>query len=129
MALALAAACAGKALAISKKHRPAPENMKIAEERLKVLVRRALERADADARFFEQFTHHRDAGSAQELLEADAMSQSLAHELAGVLDEVEPTIHPVVASDIAAARTLLAAASAVEERIQAENERDAGRAR
>jgi formiminotetrahydrofolate cyclodeaminase len=123
--LAFAAACAGKALAISEKHRPAEGNVKAAEEQLVVLVRRALERADADARFFAEFTHHKDVASTKELLEADEVSRSLAQELAEVLNEIEPTIHPVVAADIAAARTLLSAVSAIEERIQAENQRDA----
>jgi hypothetical protein len=41
--------------------------------------------------------------------------------LGTLLDEVEPTIHPIVATDIAAARLLLSAAAAIEERVQAEN--------
>lgn len=122
--LGFAAACAGKALAISRRHRQADDIVLAAEQRLVVLVRRALERADADARFFEEFTHHKDSRRAKELLDSDELSQSLAQELGRVLDEIEPTIHPVVAADIAAARTLLAAASAIEDRIQAENQRD-----
>ena len=65
--------------------------------------------------------HHKSAQTAGELLCADEKSRSLAHELGDVLDEVEPTIHPVVTSDIAAARLLLSAAAAIEARIQAEN--------
>jgi len=121
VALAFGAACAGKALAISRKHHSASGSFKGAEQRVADLIRRSLERADADARYFEEFIHHKSAQAAGELLCADEKSQCLAHELGEVLDEIEPTIDPVVATDIAAARLLLSAATAIEARIQAEN--------
>jgi formiminotetrahydrofolate cyclodeaminase len=69
VALSFAAACAGKALAISRKHRP--ESSQGAEQRAADLIRRSLERADADAKHFEEFIHHKSAQAANELLCAD----------------------------------------------------------
>jgi formiminotetrahydrofolate cyclodeaminase len=123
--LAFAAACAGKALAISRKHRPAADDVNAAERRLKEIVRASLERADADAALFESFIHHKTQQSAQALLRADETAQGLSRELSTVLDKIEPTIHPVVAGDIAAARALLLAAGLVESRIRSENQRAA----
>jgi hypothetical protein len=124
-ALAFAAACAGKALAISRKHRPADEVTRTAEERLGQLVGLALRSADIDSALFERFLHEKSAQSAAELLRADAASQALARELDTLLNEIDGTIHPVVAGDIAAARVLLSAASLIQARIRAENQRAA----
>jgi formiminotetrahydrofolate cyclodeaminase len=123
--LAFAAACAGKALAISRKHRPAEDYMNTAEKRLGEIVRSSLERADADASLFESFIHHKDRKAAEALVRADEAAQALSRELAAVLDEIGAAIHPVVAADIAAARMLLSAASQIEARIRAENQQAA----
>jgi formiminotetrahydrofolate cyclodeaminase len=123
--LAFAAACAGKALAISRKHRPAEDYVNAAEKRLADIVRASLERADADGKYFESFIHTKDRKAADALLQADEAAQSLTRELTTVLDEIAGTIHPVVAGDIAAARALLGAASVVQERIRAENQKAA----
>jgi formiminotetrahydrofolate cyclodeaminase len=123
--MAFAAACAGKALAISRKHRPAEDYVNAAELRLKEIVRASLERADADATLFENFIHHKNQQTAQALLRADEAAQGLSRELSEVLDKIGPTIHPVVAGDIAAARALLSAASQVESRIRGENQKAA----
>lgn len=123
--LAFAAACAGKALAISRRHRPANEALRAAEARIATLVRRSLERADADAALFEKFIHDKSSAAAAELLRADASSQALGRELDGILDEIDPAIHPVVAGDMAAARALLSAAGLIQARIRAENQRAA----
>jgi formiminotetrahydrofolate cyclodeaminase len=123
--LAFAAACAGKALAISRKHRPAEVYMNAAEKRLADIVRSSLERADADASLFESFIHHKDREAAEALVRADEATQALSRELAAVLDEIGSAVHPVVAGDIAAARVLLSAASQIEARIRAENQQAA----
>jgi formiminotetrahydrofolate cyclodeaminase len=123
--MAFAAACAGKALAISRKHRPAGEDMNAAEQRLADIVRLSLERADADAKLFESFIHHKNQQTAHALLRADEAAQGLTRELNTLLDKIEPTIHPVVAGDIAAARALLHAAITVESRIRGENQKAA----
>jgi formiminotetrahydrofolate cyclodeaminase len=127
--LAFAAACAGKALAISRKHRPAEDYVNAAEKRLAEIVRASLERADADGKLFESFIHTKDRKAADALLQADDAAQSLTRELTTVLDEIAGTIHPVVAGDMAAARALLGAASVVEERIRTENQKAAKEAR
>jgi formiminotetrahydrofolate cyclodeaminase len=123
--LAFAAACAGKALAISRKHRAADEPTQAAERRLAELVGLALERADVDSALFEKFLHEKSAQAATELLRADAESQAVARELDTLLSEIEATVHPVVAGDVAAARILLSAASLIQCRIRAENQRAA----
>ncbi len=123
--LAFAAACAGKALAISRKRRPTDNHTSTAAEQLADLVRRALARADTDSALFESFVHCRSAQAAAELLRADAASQALARELDTLLNEIDASIHPVVAGDIAAARILLSAASLIQARIRAENQRAA----
>ncbi len=86
-------------------------------------MRASLERADADAKLFESFIHHKDRQSAEALVQADELAQALARELDGVLNEIDAAVHPVVAADIAAARVLLSAASHIESRIRAENQR------
>jgi formiminotetrahydrofolate cyclodeaminase len=123
--LALAAACAGKALAISRKHRAADESTNKAQRRLGELVGLALGRADVDSALFEKFIHDKSEQAASELLRADAASQALARELDTLLNEIEGTIHPGVMGDIAAARVLLSAASLIQARIRAENQRAA----
>lgn len=123
--LAFAAACAGKALAISRKHRPADDAAKAAEARLADLVKRALERADLDSALFAAFLHQKTAQAAAELLQADASTQALARELDTTLNEIDAAIHPIVAGDMAAARILLSAASLIQARIRAENQRAA----
>jgi hypothetical protein len=125
VAMAFAAACAGKALAISRRHRPPADHLQLAEQRLTGIVRRSLARADADAKLFEEFIHHRRTGAAAELIRADESSQALAIELSGTLDEITPAVHPVVEGDIAAARALLSAVNAIQKRITAENQREA----
>jgi Formiminotransferase-cyclodeaminase len=125
VAMAFAAACAGKALAISRKHRPPEAHMQLAEQRLAVIARCSLARADADSELFEEFIHHRGAKTASQLVHADESTQGLATELGGVLDEIAGAVHPVVEVDLAAARTLLSAVNAIQQRIRAENQREA----
>ena len=124
-AMAFAAACAGKALAISRKHRAADEVALAAQMQLKEIVRRSLERADVDSARFEDFLRHKNQQTARALLEADEATQALAAELGAVLDRIEPGVHPVVAGDILAARALLEAAARIQERICDENRRAA----
>lgn len=124
VALAFAAACAGKAVAISRKHLAAEksEALDAAQQRLDQIIRASLERADADAKLFESFIHHKDRQNAEAMVRADESAQALARELDGVLNEIDGMVHPVVVADIAAARVLLAAAGDIESRIRAENQ-------
>jgi formiminotetrahydrofolate cyclodeaminase len=124
-AMAFAAACAGKALAISRKHRAADEVALAAETQLQEIVRKSLQRADVDSARFEDFLRHKNQQTARALLEADQQTQALAAELLVVLDRIEPGVHPVVAGDILAARALLEAAARIQDRICDENRRAA----
>jgi formiminotetrahydrofolate cyclodeaminase len=124
-AMAFAAACAGKALAISRKHRAADEVALAAETQLQEIVRKSLQRADVDSARFEDFLRHKNQQTARALLEADQQMQALAAELLVVLDRIEPGVHPVVAGDILAARALLEAAARIQDRICDENRRAA----
>lgn len=125
-AMAFAAACAGKALAISRKHRAADEVALAAQTQLQEIVRKSLERADVDSARFEDFLRHKNQQTARALLEADEQTQALAAELGAVLDRIEPGVHAIVAGDILAARALLKAATRIQERICDENRRAAG---
>jgi len=78
-----------------------------------------------DARLFERFLHDKSAQAAAELLRADASSQGLSGELEVILNQIDSAIDPVVAGDMAAARILLSAASLIQARIRAENQRAA----
>jgi hypothetical protein len=124
-AMAFAAACAGKALAISRKHRAADEVALAAQTQLQEIVRKSLERADVDSARFEDFLRHKNQQTARALIDADEATQALAAELGAVLDRIEPGVHPVVAGDILAARALLEASARIQDRICDENRRAA----
>jgi formiminotetrahydrofolate cyclodeaminase len=124
-AMAFAAACAGKALAISRKHRAADEVALAAQTQLQEIVRKSLERADVDSARFEDFLHYKNQQTARALIEADQETQALAAELLVLLDRIEPGVHPVVSGDILAARALLGAAARIQDRICEENRRAA----
>jgi formiminotetrahydrofolate cyclodeaminase len=124
-ALGFAAACAAKALAISRKHRAADEVALAAQTQLQEIIRNSLQRAEVDTACFENFLHHRNQQTARALLEADQQAQALAAQLRVVLDRIEPGVHPVVAGDILAARALLDAAARIQARICEENQRAA----
>lgn len=124
-AMAFAAACAAKALAISAKHRVADANALAARARLTDIIGRSLQRAEVDSACFEAFIHHRNKETASALIGADQATQALARELADVLDDIEPSVYPVVSGDILAARALLDAATRIESRICEENHRAA----
>jgi len=120
-AMAFAAACAAKALAISRKHGAAAEPALVAQGRLTEIIAKCLRRADVDSACFEAFIHHRNQQTALALINADQDTQALAVELLNLLDQVEPAVHPVVAGDILAARVLLNAATRIQARICDEN--------
>ena len=104
--LALAAACAGKAVAISLKHRPNDAVLTRAQHELATIAHGALHGADEEAMRFREFMHERDASSAQDLLDAGKRLQHRGAELLRVLERISDRIDHVVLSDIAAARAL-----------------------
>ena len=124
-AMGFAAACAAKALAISRKHRAADDVSIAAETQLKEIIRRSLKRAAVDSACFEDFLRRKNQKTAAALIEADQETQALAAELLLLLDRVEPLVHAVVAGDILAARVLLDAATRIQARICEENQRTA----
>ena len=124
-AMGFAAACAAKALAISRKHRPADEVALAAQTQLQEIICKSLQRADVDSACFENFLRHKNQQTARALLEADQQTQALAAELLRVLDRIEPGVHPIVSGDILAARALLDAAVRIQARICEENRRAA----
>jgi len=124
-AMGFAAACAAKALAISRKHRAADDVALAAETRLKEIIHRSLQRAAVDSACFEDFLRRKNQKTAAALIEADQETQALAAELLALLDRVEPLVHAVVAGDIFAARVLLDAATRIQARICEENQRTA----
>jgi formiminotetrahydrofolate cyclodeaminase len=124
-AMGFAAACAAKALAISRKHRAADEVALAAQTQLREIIRDSLQRAEVDSACFEDFLRHKNQQTARALLEADQQTQTLAAQLLVVLDRIEPGVYPVVSGDILAARALLEAAARIQARICEENQRAA----
>jgi hypothetical protein len=123
--LALAAACAHKALAITRKHRPLSAADKNAGARLTEVIDQALEGAGRDALCFEAFVQHKDEATANALLDSDRSAQEVGNLLGEELGEIEGVIHPIAGGDLASARILLAAAREVQDLIAAENQRAA----
>jgi hypothetical protein len=124
-AMGFAAACAAKALAISRKHRAADEVALAAQTQLHEIIRKSLQRADADSACFENFLRHKNQQTARALLDSDQQTQALAAQLLVVLDRIAPGVHPVVSGDMLAARALLEAATRIQAHICEENRRAA----
>jgi Formiminotransferase-cyclodeaminase len=119
--LALAAACAGKAVAITLKRRPEDMVLQQAREALAQTAHRALHGADEDAARFREFTLEKDAVSAQQLLDSSKRLQHVGRALLAVLDRVEERIDSAVRGDITAARALCAAFREIQSENLAEN--------
>jgi hypothetical protein len=118
--LALAAACAGKAISISVKHHPDEIALQRALECCTEIARHALSDADRDAEAFKSFIRARSAAAAARLVDA---GEELAHwidALSAIIDEVETAIEPIVAGDLIAARALAVAARSIQARNEAE---------
>ncbi|MFL6548615.1 MAG: cyclodeaminase/cyclohydrolase family protein [Povalibacter sp.] len=119
--LALAAACAGKAVAITRKHRSEDARLIRAQQELADILHRALHGADEDAAHFREFVHEKDAGSLQNLLRTGEELQQLGSALHSVLEGLEGHIDSAVEGDIKAARVLCAAFSVIQSENLAEN--------
>jgi Formiminotransferase-cyclodeaminase len=104
--LALAGACARKAVAISEKHRTDDAVISRAGDAFKEICYLALQGADEDATRFRAFMKHKSGSSAQDLIDSGERLQRLGAVLLSVLDEIESHIEPTVAGDLAAARAL-----------------------
>lgn len=121
--LALAAACAGKAVAITLKHRPDDEVLTQVRKELVAIVHRALHGADEDSAHFREFMRDKDAASAAELLDSGRRLQHLGRKLFALLEQLDNRIDNSVCADVLAARALCAAFS----EIQSENLRENAR--
>jgi hypothetical protein len=125
--LALAAACAGKAVAITLKRRPDDAVLARAQNELAGIAHRALRGADEDAARFREFVHEKSASSAHSLVHLGQRLQALGAELLAVLDRLDGCIDSAVVSDIAAARALGAAFGAIQSENLEESEEAADR--
>lgn len=114
--LALAAACAGKAVAITLGKHPARAGLAEVREQLETIGREAVAGADEDAGRFAAFVHDPDAGTAHRLLEAEEHLQRVAAALVRILESIETQIDPVMAGDVAAAKALCQAFEVIQSR-------------
>jgi hypothetical protein len=104
--LALASACARKAVAISENHRQDDAVLSRAREALTEISLLALQGADEDAARFRAFMQQKSGSSAQDLIDSGERLQRLGAVLLSVLDEIESRIEASVSGDIAASRAL-----------------------
>jgi Formiminotransferase-cyclodeaminase len=111
--LALAAACAAKAAAISSKHHA--DNTEL--QRLQHIAERAahfaLAGADRDGQAFAAFIKEQTVGTVVELLREGDKTTHLIDVLAAAVDRLVPQIEPSMAGDLVAARALMAAARTI----------------
>jgi precorrin-6B methylase 2 len=114
VSLALAAACAMKAVAISLKHHPAETHLERAADVFKNVARLALTDADRDAAAFAAFVHSHTASNAAQLVGAGEHVKWLIDTLRAALDQVEAFVEPTMSGDLLAARALADAALAIQ---------------
>jgi formiminotransferase-cyclodeaminase len=122
--LALAAACAGKAVAISCKHHP-NSALARAKDLLTQIAVHALAGADEDASRFHAFIGKQDSCSAHELLDAAHRLRQLGSTLIRAIEECSADILPNVQADITAARALCNAFFQIETNNLIDNQRAA----
>jgi hypothetical protein len=108
-------------VAISLKHRPEDAFLTQARSRLAYISERALAGADEDASRFEEFMQQKDAGAAEQLIEAGENLCDLAKALKALLAELEARVDSVVHGDIVAAQSLCKAFTEIQSRNLAEN--------
>ena len=139
IALALGIACARKAVAISRKHRPDDAALGQAETTLAALAQRACEGADRDADRFRAMIDAQalpqdtepDRAARSDEIRADAAAlvriadaiiacgEAVRREVEALADRIEPTM----ANDLAAAIALIDANRTIQSANRAENER------
>jgi formiminotetrahydrofolate cyclodeaminase len=127
--LALAGACAAKAVAVTLRHRPADAALRALAEQLADISRRALIGADEDTRRFEAFIHSKDAADASRLIRNGEALTQLAARLGELLRVVEQRVDPSVQGDASAAAALCSAFRAIASENLKENRKSAASAR
>jgi formiminotetrahydrofolate cyclodeaminase len=113
LTLALAAACAGKAVTISLKHSD-NAHLHRALNRFQELCRYALQEADDDAEAFAAWVRDRDADATDELIESEERMARLVNALLVTIREVEPFIRTNMLGDLIAAKSLARAAKTIQ---------------
>jgi formiminotetrahydrofolate cyclodeaminase len=114
IALALGAACAAKAAAISLKHDPNNDQLREARGQLLAHIDAAIEGSDDDSKLFARFLRHRSRLAAESVISADQKLLERVDELTAILESIDPQIRQNVAGDIVAARALSVAARAIQ---------------
>ena len=114
IALALAAACAGKAAAISRRH--AEESLlEELEEQLNVLRTKAISLAEADALLFKEHLRQVDNTAGENLRRTDQLIVAGCQELDALLDANRDQIVDTMEGDWQAAKALCLAAKLIQE--------------
>lgn len=120
VALALAAACCSKAVSVSLRHRPDDRQLLSALDTLSRIADAALVDADRDAEAFEAFVHIRGPATTEQLVSESERIKGLIDALRTAIDQVAASIRPNMIGDVIAARALLTAAKAIQERNEGE---------
>jgi formiminotetrahydrofolate cyclodeaminase len=120
IALALATACALKAVNVSLKHED-DEQLRDSCERLQQQRDRALERAREDSELFQSYLRDHEPRDAALLVKAAEDFQTLAREVESELSALDGKVRTSVAADITAARALHSAAMAIEALVMRDN--------
>jgi formiminotetrahydrofolate cyclodeaminase len=125
LTLALAAACAGKAAAVSLRHSD-DSRLHLALDRFRDLSRRALHEADDDAEAFAAWVGDRDADATDQLIESEKRIARLIDALLLAIKEIEPFIRRNMIGDLTAAKSLALAAKTIQTANEAETKGDGG---
>jgi len=125
LALALGIACARKAMAFSLQHHPDRPRLGAVEAHFGGLAEQALAGAEADMQCFTAYIAARRRGPDDEAgreAQRDAVADllavgenlvAIADEARGLIEEIREFVIPMMANDIAAALSLIAAARAI----------------
>jgi hypothetical protein len=128
--LALAAACALKAIHVSLKHDPDSAELREADDAIEAIIHYALVGADEDSQLFAQLlTAHGAKEASEAAAEVAEVAESLVHScetLSRCITRVEPHVRPAVQGDLRAAKFLAHAAAAVHRANADESRRDQG---
>jgi len=122
LVLVLAAACAHKALAITRKHRPLDSAEQAAALELIEIIELAFDGADRDASCFAAFLHNRDPATGRALLDSDRLGQQVRMRLENLLRAIEGATDPVASDDVTVAWNLLAVVQRIQAMIAEGNE-------
>jgi Formiminotransferase-cyclodeaminase len=120
VALALAAACMGKAISITLKHRPEDSELRAALAIFQEISRAALVDGDRDADAFEDFIRENKPPALARLIREEEEFGQLISRLTAAIDEVAPKIQRNMTGDVVAGRVLLAAARQIQQRNEGE---------